>query len=345
MSGEGGKNGKRRGVSIWFFAFGYFAAYIPYSATTKAVSSGLLEGKAPISGFELLPISTLASLVGMLVFLTAMRWWGYAGKAKVLGFEIPAPNRWTFLSGLATAMIIGTTTLAYTFSGVSIVFMMLLMRGGVLVIAPVVDAISGRRVRWFSWMGLLFSLGALVAAFLKDMGFQLTVIAMIDVGLYLASYFFRLRFMSKLAKSDDPKQTIRYFVEEQLVATPTVVTVLAILALIGQGETLLAIRAGYTSVFAAGLGVHVILIGLFSQLTGIFGGLILLGRQENTFCVPVNRSSSILAGVLASTSLTLLFGKAPPSAYELVGAGLIISAILFLTIPPMLERKRAASRP
>ncbi len=43
------------------------------------------------------------------------------------------------LSGLGTAIIIGTTTLAFTFTGVSILFALLLMRGGVLIIAPTVD--------------------------------------------------------------------------------------------------------------------------------------------------------------------------------------------------------------
>lgn len=338
-----GDNGTGRAVSIWALAFGYFACYVPYSALTKAVSSGLLEIlDGPISGFELLPISTATSLLGMLTFITVAGWWKYAGRKQLFGIEFPCPNRWTLLSGVATSAVIATTTLAYSFSGVSIVFMMLLMRGGVLVLAPIVDSISGRHVRWFSWAGLALSLGALVAAFLKKMGFMLTTIAMVDVAIYLVSYFIRLRFMSRLAKSDDPTDSKRYFVEEQMVATPVVVAALALLALIGEGEMMLAIRRGYTSVFEAGVGVHVILIGLLSQGTGIFGGLILLNRQENTFCVPVNRSSSILAGVIASYSLTVFLGKSPPSPYELVGAALIIGAILFLTIPPMLARRRAA---
>ena len=29
--------------TIWGFAFGYFACYVPYSALTKAVSSGWLD--------------------------------------------------------------------------------------------------------------------------------------------------------------------------------------------------------------------------------------------------------------------------------------------------------------
>ena len=60
----------------------------------------------------------------------------------------------TLGSGLATAVIIGTTTLNYTSAGISILLALLLMRGGVLAIAPVVDALSGRRIRPQSWVAL-----------------------------------------------------------------------------------------------------------------------------------------------------------------------------------------------
>ena len=58
------------------------------------------------------------------------------------------------------------------------------------------------------------------------------------------------------------------------------------------------------------------MIGVLSQGTGIFGGLILLDRRENTFCVPVNRASSILAGVLASLSLAFFFGHRAPGPWS-----------------------------
>ena len=336
---------KKVDLSIWWFAFGYFACYVPYSALSKAVSRGMLDGMdAGVPGFELLPWSTLVSLCGMLVFITVIGWWKHAGRRQILGRSMPWPSRWTFFSGVCTSAIIATTTLAYTFDGVSIVFMMLLMRGGVLVIAPMVDAISGRHVRWFSWLGLALSIGALIAAFLKDRGFALSTIATIDVAIYLASYFVRLRFMSKLAKSDDDNARARYFVEEQMVATPLLVSILAALALIGYGDFMLALRSGWTSVFEAGVFPHVVFIGLFSQGTGIFGGLILLGRQENTYCVPVNRSSSILAGVVASLSLSVLFDAPSLSGYEYAGAALIIAAIIALTLPAMIASRKAPAK-
>jgi hypothetical protein len=331
----------KRTPSIWWFAFGYFACYAPYSALAKAVSKGLLpNGQAAISGFALLPSTVMASCVGMFAFLTLMGWWKYATHYEVGGISIPGPTRFTLLSGITTAAIVATTTLAYTFTGVSIVFMMLLMRGGVLVIAPMVDLLAGRKVRWFSVVALLLSLSALVVAFSEKGGYDIQVVAAIDVVAYVSSYFIRLRLMSLKAKSTDENANLRYFVEEQMVATPTVLICLALLALVGQGETLEQIRYGFTGFWTeSGVVPHALLIGTLSQGTGIFGGLILLDKRENTFCVPVNRSSSILAGVVASAILTFWLGNPFPSVFQLVGAGLIIAALLFLSLPPILEKK------
>lgn len=324
--------------AIWLFAFGYFACYAPYSALTKALSKGLLPGMTGgVSGFVLLPISTMASLAGMFAFITAVGWWKHAGRRRVLGVEVPFPGKWTFLSGLCTAGIIGTTTLAYTFKS-SIVFMMLLMRGGVLVMAPIVDAITGRRVRWFSWVALALSVASLLFAF--EAGGGLETLAAVDALLYVACYFIRLRFMSRLAKSDDPRVTTRYFVEEQMVATPAIVTLLAVLALVGAGETMLDVRRGFTTFWSEGRVGETLLIGLFSQGTGIFGSLVFLDRRENTFCVPVNRASSVLAGLVASAGLMAWLGQEAPPLRELIGAFVMIAAMVVLSVPDLLAKPR-----
>ena len=329
--------------SIWGFAFGYFASYVPYSALAKAVSSGRIGGEA-VPGVELLPVSGAASLVGMFTFITLMGWWRHANRVSIGRLSIPFPTRWTFMSGLCTSAIIATTTLAYTFEGVSIVFMMLLMRGGVLILAPLIDALTGRRVRWFSAIGLALSLAALLVAFLedKDAGFGLSELAMLDVGIYLLSYFIRLRFMTRIAKSDDADQRTRYFVEEQMVGTPMLMLFLAACAIIDRGQFMHLLRDGFTTFFTRPPSIVAtgVVIGLFSQGTGIFGGLVLLDKRENTYCVPVNRCSSILAGVAASYLAMATLGGKPPSTYELAGAGLILLAILTLTIPVL--RKRPA---
>lgn len=320
-----------RTPSIWWLAFGYFAAYAPYSALTKYMTR-----YGGVGGTELLPPTAMASLVGMFLFISAMRWWKHAGSRTVLGLRIPVPGRWTFLSGLCTAAIIPTTTLAYTFSGISIVFMMLLMRGGVLILAPVVDVLARRKVGWPSRVALALSLCALVVAFAGRGSFAITLVAFVDVAVYLAAYFVRLRFMSRLAKSEHEEDRKRYFVEEQMVATPTLVLTLALVALFGQGPFARDLAAGFTTFFHSDMVPLAIVVGLLSQGTGVFGGLILLDRRENTFCVPVNRASSVLAGLLAALLLTWLVGEPHPPLSEWTGAGLVLAAIVVLSLRPVL---------
>lgn len=333
------------GFAIWWFAFGYFACYVPYSALTKAVSKGAWPGlEQAVNGFALLPMSVLASVIGTFAFITAMRWWRYVPRRRVLGVSVPVPGKWLFLSGLCTGAVVVTTTLAYTFDGISIVFVMLLMRGGVLVLAPIVDKLTGRRTRWFSWAGLGLSLGALLVAFAEEGGTAITLVCAVDVAVYLAAYFIRFRFMSRLAKSADPAANRRFFVQEQLVATPALLLFLAVLALIGEGPLMSALRDGFTEVPAGDALIPVLMIGFLSQGTGIFGTLVFLDAREHTYCVPINRSSSILAGVVATWALWAGLGLRPPSAYELGGAVLILAAILFLTIPPALEKKALAKK-
>lgn len=334
-----------RGVSIWWFAFGYFACYVPYAALTKALADGLV-GFARVPSLALLPLSTLASMVGMMAFITGAGWWRYATLHTVAGVTVRGPGRWTFFSGLGTAAVVVTTTLAYTFGpSVSIVLMMLLLRGGVLVLAPIVDALSGRRVRFASWVALGLSLLSLVVTFTARASFALTTLALVDVAVYLAAYFVRLRLMSRLAKSDDPEASRRYFIEEQMVATPAVVVALVVFALVGPPAVSGPLRAGFFGLGHPALWALTALVGLFSQGTGIFGGLILLDRRENTFCVPVNRASSMLAGPVATLSLYAFVHAPPPASRELVAAGLLVLAIVALSAPEVLKvRGRVEAR-
>jgi len=254
------------------------------------------------------------------------------------GARVPRPSLPTALSGLCSAGIIATTTLAYTFEGVSIVFVMLLMRGGLLILAPTIDAISGRHVRWFSWIALALSVASLLVAF-GGGRVAISLVCAIDVAIYLACYFVRLNLMSRLAKSIDGGANLRYFVEEQLVSSPALLIGLAIAAVAGADE----IAVGFTTFFDHPGWPFAILIGVLSQGTGIFGGLILLDRRENSFCIPVNRASSVLAGVVGTYGLYWFLDGAAPRDSDLQGAALIIAAIVVLTVPPAIGKRRRAA--
>jgi drug/metabolite transporter (DMT)-like permease len=329
----------RSRATLFALALAYFGCYVPYSAITKALTSPAIAGGGVWSGLALVPVTTIASTVAMFATLSALGWWRYARRPDGTGW--PRPNRWTFLSGIATATILITTTLAYTFDGVSIVFVMLVMRGGVLVIAPIVDAMTGRSVRWFSWAALALSLLSLGNALVTRVG-PVPLLCAIDLALYLLGYFVRLRLMARLGKSEDQATRRRYFVEEQMVATPAALVLLAAFAWLGPTAIAAPLRDGFTGRWADPAITWAVVAGVCSQGTGVFGGLMLLDAQETTYCVPLNRAASILGGVVATALLAAGFGLAYPTGWELAGAALLVVSIVVLWIGPQLTPARRA---
>ncbi|MGH9873139.1 MAG: hypothetical protein ACRD9S_11845 [Pyrinomonadaceae bacterium] len=319
-------------LGIWSLGIGYFLFYTPYSGLTKALSNGLLPGmRGPLKGTILLPVSVMAVVAGMLGFITLMNWWKYAGRREFFGVSIPFPHRLTFLSGICLAIIMGTTTLAFSLEGVSIVLVLVLLRGGVLIIAPMVDTIVGRRVRWFSWMAMLTSLIAVLVV-LGDAGsYKLSIPAIVTVAAYLIAYFIKFQLMTRLAKTDDKSLTLRYFVEEQMVASPLLLLALVALATIGIGDAMIGFRLGLTTFLLSKEAVFALLIGLLYAGLCICTTLIFLDRRENTFCVPMHCGSSMLAGLTATYVLNFAHNQTSTSELQLVSAGLIVIALAVLS--------------
>lgn len=307
----------------WPAAAGYFCAYVPYAALTKALSAG-----GAGAGFQLLPIATLASVATAAAFLIATGWWRHARWRDTPWHQA----RWTIASGLCASAIIATTTLAYTFADTSVLLMMLLLRGGVLVIAPIVDATSGRRIRLGSWLALGASLAGVGVAAAGGAIDRIGLGAAIDVAVYLAAYFIRLRAMSHLAKTDDVATTRRYFVQEQMVSSPALLVAIAAYAAFGRGAIADELAAGFAPPPA--IAALIAIAGVMSQGTGIFGALVLLAPRENSYSVPLNRAASLLAGIVAEAVLVIAGVSAGIRPTELAAAGLMIVAVVILARTP-----------
>lgn len=334
---------RRFNLRIWGLALGYFSFYLPYIALVKLTTTGLLPStNGAVTGFEILPPVIVGIVTVMLLGTTLRGWWKYARRRECFGVSIVCPSRLVFLSGFGTAIIIGTTTLAFTFTGVSILFALLLMRGGVLVIAPVVDAIFGRRVRWFSWCALALSFAATLIALADVNNYRMTLVAGLTIAAYLFGYLLRLPCLNKLGKCEDRSVCYRYLVEEQIVAAILLVAIPAIFALIGQGQIMSELRHGFTNFFASGVTAPGLLIGALYGGLYFFGTLIYLDARENTFCIPLNRSSSLLAGVFATYALANLFNEQPASMAQLGSSVLIVAALMFLS--PLHHGHRVANR-
>ncbi|KAB1140271.1 hypothetical protein F7R91_36435 [Streptomyces luteolifulvus] len=312
-----------------WLALGYFLAYIPYAMLVKAVSSGALPlAGGPVDGLVLLPAAALGQLAVMPVFLGVSGWWRYARRRKAAGVGRVRPRRReTLLAGLFTSLIIATTTLNFTFAGVSILLVLLLMRGGVLILSPLVDALRRRHVPASAWAALGLSLMAISVALLDVGTYHFTVGAALSVLIYLFGYAGRFEIMSRVAKSGTVETDRRYFVEEHAAAPVFQVVVLAAVALAGQPE----LRTGFTTFLGTPAALAAVAIGVAYEVLFVFGTLIYLDRRVYTWCVPANRGASLFSGLVASYALAGLAGLPVPGNAQLFGALCVVAAVVALS--------------
>ena len=66
----------------------------------------------------------------------------------------------------------------------------------------------------------------------------------------------------------------------------------------------------------------------------MFAIIILLDPRENAYCVPLERAASLIAGVGGALILAWVWGLPMPRPAELVGAGILIAAIVLLSVAP-----------
>jgi hypothetical protein len=343
-----GSSKRHHSLGIWFLALGYFLTYIPYSGLAKAVTSGLWINGASISGFKLLEPAAISTLLLVFGFISAMGWWKYCTTKRIFNLSVPWPSLATLISGLGYAAIIATTTLAYSFNAVSILLALLLMRGGVLILAPLIDFVFRRRVRWFSWTGLLLSVAALVSAFQGVRSFHLGRATLMALAVYLTGYAVRLPCMSKAGKVEERTAKLRYFVDEQLVAMPALVMAPLLWGLLSRDGAAREMGNGIAHFFISPATLPGLAIGAFYAGLGTFCTFIYLDRRENTFCIPIYSCSSLLSGVVASYGLHIFVHVPVPGNGQLVGVAFMMSALLVLSplhhLPEKLARFRQRLR-
>ena len=322
----------------------YLLLYLPNAMITKLITSQTDAGLGrPLTGLETLPASLTISLVLTYLFIWLSGWHRDANGVQLAGKRIPIPTRYTFLSGLGTALILFTVPLSFTIKDVSIPFMQLLMRGDILIIAPVVDFIFGRKVRWWSWVALVMVLIAMSITLFDRGGLNLPPIAIATIILYTLGYFIRLMVMTKTAKNGDPATVRRYFVEEKIIALPLAIVALAILAasgIGGGGEN--ELHWGFVEVWSSDAMWPIFWIGFTLTIISVVAIIILLDPRENAYCVPLERAASLVAGIGAAILLAWFFGLEAPLTAELVGAGILIAAIVLLSVAPRVAARRPA---
>jgi drug/metabolite transporter (DMT)-like permease len=309
----------------------YFLAYLPNVIITKLVTSMPHAGLGrPLTGLETLPASLIISTLLTYVFIWASGWHRDANAVRIAGARVPVPTKYTLLSGLGTALVLFTVPLSFTFEGVSIPFIQLLMRGDILLIAPLVDLMFGRKVRWWSWVALAMVLVALIITLFDRGGFDLPPLAILTVVLYTAGYFLRLAVMTKVSKTGEPASLS--------------VAVLAAISASGIGSQSGALGWGFVSVWSDPVIVPLFAIGLTLTVISVFAIIILLDARENAYCVPLERAASLVAGVGGAVLLAWFWELPMPRPAELVGAAILIGAIVLLSLAPRFTRRVVPAR-
>ncbi len=325
------------------FVFLYFLTYLPNVMITRAVATmpDSLLGR-PLTGLETLPASLIINLVLTYLFIWLSGWHRDANAVMIAGRRIPVPTRYTLISGIGTALVLFTVPLSYTFKGVSIPFIQLVMRGDILIIAPLVDMVFGRRVQWFSWVALAMVLVALLITLSDRGGLKLPPLAVLTVVLYTLGYFMRLAVMTKIAKNGDAATVRSYFVEEKMIALPLSVIVLGAISASGIGGQAGELGWGFIGVWSSPAIWWLAGIGVTLTIISVIAVIILLDPRENAYCVPLERAASLVAGVGGSVLLAWLFGAKMPRGAELLGAAILIAAIVLLALAPRLSKQRKA---
>jgi hypothetical protein len=223
-------------------------------------------------------------------------------------------------SGVAAAVIVLTTILAYLLSPENFVLSLALMRGGVLVMAPAFDLLHRRAISWGAWSALSCCFCAAVIALTVTAGPGLPLLAWINLAIYWLAYAFRLAALSRWAKQRIVGPRAQWFISEGercagLLAAMSAVILCAGIALGGlDGQLIwhaLAAASAYGFVF-------------------YFGTLIYLDWRENAFAVSLNRAASLLGGLIAALIAWIFLAAGAPSLSSISAAGLVLFGVVAL---------------
>ena len=333
---------------------GYFFFYV-----VTGVSVKYFQGVG-MSDIEYNVYSTAAGTLICLGVTVVLGWYRLATTEPVViaGRTFPGELRYIVPSGVCTAVVIPTTTLMYSLKGVSVMVAMVIMRGAVIVISRLVDAIQIRRgilkKRVYpeeNW-GVAFAIGAVaVTLFFSKSGadqtpFYASAAAMTILGAYVSAYAVRIYIMNYYKNTRPPgtKLDNKGFMGNEQMAASVTLGIAAfllyhapkwfgtssplVLQFVGAIDTP---KASWPWAFLSGTSFGV--VAFFSVFIFMFKG------RTATFAGLVNRLTSLVAGTTATLVVWAFLGGAPPKLQDWLSLSLIFVAVYFLT---RAEKKRAA---
>lgn len=346
------------------FCLGYFFFYLVFLVATKYFTDTLVASLATPEGFkamktmmnmEFLVYSTVGGNLLALGIAIGFRWYRLKSNRQtdIAGLRFPVEFLYIIPSGICTAIIIPTTTLMFTLP-ITVMVAMVIMRGSIIVISRLVDAIQiaqgilKKKVYWEEELGVLFAIGAVSVQLFYERSnatqfdFLSYTPAVIILFSYIAAYFIRLYIMNYYKNTRAkgvPQDNKGFFAIEQIAAAATILTVGLIFYAFGDAsimqiqlfqQALASPTAYWGWEIAAGLMFGG--VAFFSVFLFMFKG------RTATFAGLVNRLTSLIAGTASTLVVFYLFGGKFPDQKDWVSLVFILIAVGFLSLA---ERKRA----
>lgn len=299
------------------------------TGSVHALASG-----APVN-LVILPWSLLFFCLLTCAFIGFSGWHRHAHARRIVGLRLPWPTADTAVSGVGSAMMLSSIPLMFSLREVSVPVILLMMRGGALCMAPIVDLTLGRRIRWASATALVLVAAGLAVALLRPgTGFRLSALAWTAIALYNTGYLLRIVVMTRVAKRGDVVQTRQYYVEEKIIAMPLALLTLASLVAIGPGGHPEGFAGLFEIQWSAPLLLLVLAVGASLTFVSVLAAVLLLGAQENSYCVPLERAGGLLSGFIAAWFIHWIWNQPAPTFAELQGAVLLLAAMVLLLVVP-----------
>lgn len=333
---------------------GYFVFYVITGIAVKYFTEFPTRALAPMNSMEFLIYNTIGGNLVALGVVFMLKWYKFHtnNPIKFLGITMPAEFLYIIPSGLCTAVVIPTTTLMYMLP-ISVMVAMVIMRGSVIVISRVVDAIQikqgilKKQVYWEENVAVVFAIFAvgvnLISLKPGSFDFINSPAAVGILTCYLLAYFFRIYIMNyyKNTTGKNVKQDNKsFFAIEQIAASIFMIfIVLFVYFIMGNNSQIPEIVLFKEAIespkpiwyWATIAGFAFGIVAFFSVFIFMFKG------RTATFAGLVNRLTSLVAGTFATLVFAFSFGGKYPVEEDWMTLGFILIAVYFLT---RAEKKR-----
>jgi hypothetical protein len=334
---------------------GYFVFYVITGMSVKYFLGSASLGFPGMKDLEYLVYSTIGGNLLALGTVLILKWYKIQSNNKIdfLGMKVPEELFYIIPSGICTAVVIPTTTLMYSLP-ISVMVAMVIMRGSVIIISRLVDAIQIKKgilkkhVYKEENIAVVFAMLAVAINIFWSKGggfdFIYNTAAIVILSSYIVAYFIRIYIMNyfKNTRAKNVKQDNKgFFAIEQISAA---IVLLTAGILIYKSPEFFGVNNEQINVFigafdnpqpmwswAVFAGTAFGIVAFFSVFIFMFKG------RTATFAGLVNRLTSLIAGTTATLSFYFLFGGKFPATEDWISLVFILIAVGFIT---KAEKKR-----